>query len=79
MNAGACPNQKCDAFIEYNSINKLPSKCSKCSEQITEKDYQQFKDIMQATRSHLDSLKMSNVACKLDTAHTGQLNFTEHS
>lgn len=67
MNTGACPNKKCDDFIVYDSINGFPIKCSRCSEEITEKHYQQFKEIMQATRAHLDSLKMSNVACKCNS------------
>lgn len=70
MNAGACPNQKCDAFIEFNSINKFPVKCSKCSEEVSENDHQQFKEIMHATRVHLDSLKSSKVACKHENLRT---------
>lgn len=63
MNTGACPNRKCDEFIDFDAIAQFPTKCIKCSEEITGKHHQQFKDIMQATRSHLDALKMSNVAC----------------
>lgn len=74
MNTGACPNKKCDEFIEFSAINSFPTKCIRCTEEITEKHYQQFKDIMQATRSHLDSLKMSNIACKYDLI-SESLNF----
>lgn len=64
MNAGACPNAKCQEFINFDSIKSYPAKCPKCDERITEKDNQCFKDIMQTTRMHLDSMKMSSVACK---------------
>lgn len=75
MNAAACPNQKCDEFIEFDSINGLPTKCNRCNEKITEKHYQQFKEITQATRLHLDSLKMSNVACKQHASIIQKTNF----
>lgn len=65
MNAGACPNPKCSEYIDFDSIKMYPTKCKKCGEEITEKHYQHFKDIMNATRTHLDSLKMSNIACKI--------------
>lgn len=65
MNAGACPNAKCSEYIDFDSIKTYPAKCRKCDEEITENQYQHFKDIMSATRSHLDGMKMSNVACKL--------------
>lgn len=64
MNTGACPNRRCDEFIDFYSNNAFPTKCIRCREEITEKHHQQFKEIMQATRAHLDSLKMSDVACK---------------
>ncbi|XP_031626334.1 histone-lysine N-methyltransferase SMYD3 [Contarinia nasturtii] len=62
MNAGACPNAKCQAFISFDTIKSYPTKCAKCNECISEKDAQRFKDIMQTTRMHLDSMKMSSVA-----------------
>lgn len=64
MNAGACPNKKCNEFIDFDSVNTFPLKCKKCNERISEKHYQHFKEIVNASRIHLDSLKMSNVACK---------------
>lgn len=64
MNTGACPNKKCDEFIDYDSIKEFPTKCNRCNEDITEKHYQNFKEIMQTTRSHLEELKMSDVTCK---------------
>ncbi|XP_055307325.1 histone-lysine N-methyltransferase SMYD3 isoform X1 [Sitodiplosis mosellana] len=62
MNAGACSNAKCNEFIDFESLKKYPTNCKKCDERITAKHYQQFKDVMHATRMHLDSMKMSSVA-----------------
>lgn len=64
MNSGACPNAKCNEFIDFDSIKIFPTKCKKCDEHITEKHNQHYKDIMYATRMHLDTMKMSSVACK---------------
>lgn len=66
MNAGACPNEKCNEYIDFELLKKYPANCMKCDESITLSHYQQFKDIMQATRMHLDSMKMSSVACKMN-------------
>lgn len=65
MNAGACPNfVRCNEFIDFESVKKYPTKCQRCDERITNKHYQQYKDIMLQTRMHLDSMKMASVACK---------------
>lgn len=65
MNAGACLNAKCTEYIDYDSIKIYPTKCQKCNELITKKNYQQFKEILNTTKTHLDSLKSSSVACKI--------------
>lgn len=64
MDAGACPNTKCHESINFESLKNYPTNCKKCDERITVKHYQNFKDIMHATRMHLDSMKMSSIACK---------------
>lgn len=66
MNAGACPNAKCAEFIDFESMTTFPTKCKTCDEVITEKHCQHFKDMMYATRMHLDKMKMSSVACKFN-------------
>lgn len=65
MNAGACPNAKCKEFIDFESKETFPTNCENCNEQITKEHYQHYKDIMHATRMHLDKMKMSSVACEL--------------
>lgn len=64
MNAGACPNAKCNEFIDFQSTKKYPIKCMRCDEVITEEHHQKYMDIMHASRMHLDSMKMSSFACK---------------
>lgn len=64
MNAGACPNAKCSEFIDFDTQKSYPTKCKKCDEPITENHYQHYADIMHATKMHLDTMKMSSVACK---------------
>lgn len=66
MNAGACTNPKCNEYIDIESCKRFPIKCEKCDETITEKHYQLYKDIMHATRMHLDTMQTSSTACKLE-------------
>lgn len=65
MNAGACANKQCNEYIDFDSIGAYPTSCKKCGERITESHHRQFKEIMSATRMHLDKMKMSSVACKI--------------
>lgn len=64
MNAGACPNEKCNEFIDFESIEAYPTNCKRCSERITETHHQHFKEILNMTQMHLDKMKLSSVACK---------------
>lgn len=66
MNAAACSNSKCNEMIHFKENSKLPFNCNKCDHQITEKHYQMYRDVLHATRLHLDKMKMSNIACKLN-------------
>lgn len=63
MSAAACPNSKCTEMIHFKENTKLPFNCSKCDHLITEKHYQMFRDVTNATGMHLDKMKMSNIAC----------------
>lgn len=63
MNAGACPNEKCQEIINYSQMKTFPIKCDNCSEIITEKHSQLYGDIMHVTRIQLDKMKSSSVAC----------------
>lgn len=64
MNAAACPNPKCNEVL--NLQNDETIKCPRCEEAVSEKCRQTFRDVMSATRMHLDKMKMCNVACKFD-------------
>lgn len=75
MNAGACSNAKCTEFIDFDSIKTFASKCRTCDEPITRRNYQRYQDVMSATRHHLDSLKMSDVACKKMLLFENRLNW----
>lgn len=63
MCAAACPNSGCIEMIHFKENTKLPFNCSKCDHLITEKHYQMFRDVTNATGMHLDKMKMSNIAC----------------
>lgn len=65
MKAGACPNAKCMEAVNFESIKAFPTKCNQCGERILEHHNQQFKDVMDATRMHLDNMKTSSIACKI--------------
>lgn len=69
MNAAACLNKKCDAFIDFNTKPEFPMKCNKCDQSITAKHYEAFKDMVSVTREHLDKMKVSSMACKRDYFH----------
>lgn len=64
MNAGACPNEKCNEYIDFKSIEAYPTNCKRCSERITKAHHQHFKEILNMTQMHLDKMKLSSVACK---------------
>lgn len=64
MNAAACPNTKCSQIIHFDANTKLPFTCSNCDHFITEKHYQLYRDVDNATRMHLDNMKLSNIACE---------------
>lgn len=63
MNAAACANKKCTELIDFKTNVKFPLKCKTCDETITEKHYEAYKDMMSVTRTHLDKMKVSSVAC----------------
>lgn len=65
MNAGACPNGKCNAFINFVSFERFPAKCRNCDEIITDKHHQLYQDLMHTTQMHLDKMKLASVACKI--------------
>lgn len=65
MNAGACPNGKCNAFINFDSFERFPAKCQNCEEIITDKHHQLYEDLMHTTQMHLDKMKLAGVACKI--------------
>lgn len=53
-------------MIHFDENTELPFNCSKCDHLITVKHHQMYRDVVNATRMHLDKMKMSNIACKFN-------------
>lgn len=65
MNAAACSNAKCSGLV--NLLNCSPSanvQCAKCSVTIPRSHIESFKEVMAATRMHLDKMKLSSMVCE---------------
>lgn len=58
-NAAACPNSKCN---EYLDLRHLTDACPKCNARITDEYVDRFREVVEFTRMHLD--KMKDIACK---------------
>lgn len=66
MSAAACPNEKCYELIDFNDDTKFPFRCKQCDEQITVRHHLNYLEVMSMTKTHLDTIKMSNIACKIE-------------
>lgn len=65
MNAAACSNAKCSGLV--NLMDCSPSanvQCAKCLVTIPRSHIESFKDVMAATRMHLDKMKFSSMVCE---------------
>lgn len=59
MNAAACPNSKCNEpqYFQSNAI----SECQKCETKIDQEFIKTFNELIECTRTHLNSMK--DIAC----------------
>lgn len=58
-NAAACPNSKCN---EYLDARRSYDVCPKCNVRITDEHFERFFEVVELTKMHLD--KMKDIACK---------------
>lgn len=62
MNAAACPNKKCNAYLNVQSLPCAePFKCEKCHTIITHDFVENFHDTMEFTKTHVENMK--DIAC----------------
>lgn len=63
MNSAACSDPKCNGMVNLTDC-KLSSaiQCPKCSVKIPRSHIETFKDVMTASRMHLDKMKYSSMA-----------------
>lgn len=57
MDAAACPNKNCSAYVDINLNN-----CQRCGTGISPRHRNCFAEAMTLTKSHLDNMK--EIACK---------------
>lgn len=56
MTGAACPDPKCDFYIDVNMV--LPGdKCKKCGEVVTEEFLERYKEVMEFTTTQIESMK----------------------
>ncbi|XP_049821689.1 histone-lysine N-methyltransferase SMYD3 [Aethina tumida] len=66
MTGAACPDPKCDFYIDVNMV--LPGdKCKKCGEVVTEEFLERYKEVMEFTTAQIESMKQFTYldTCKL--------------
>lgn len=59
-NAAACPNSKCNEYLDSLRLNDA---CPKCKTLLTNEQIERFHEVMEFTKMHLD--KMKEISCKL--------------
>lgn len=58
-NAAACPNAKCNEYLDIRRLNDV---CPKCNAAITNEHKDRFSEVIELTQMHLDQMK--DIACK---------------
>lgn len=61
MNAAACPNEKCNEFLNLYA-EPLPTECTKCKAEIGTEHVETFMEIMELTKIHVENMK--DIACE---------------
>lgn len=62
MNAAACPNKKCNAFINFECLEaSTTSSCEKCHTTIQQDFFERFNETVDLTKSHVENMK--DIAC----------------
>lgn len=58
-NAAACPNSRCNEYLDFLRSNDV---CPKCKAVVTNEQVDRFHEVVELTKMHLD--KMKDIACK---------------
>ncbi|XP_060526173.1 histone-lysine N-methyltransferase SMYD3-like isoform X2 [Cylas formicarius] len=61
MYGAACPNPKCNSSI---NMNNNPTQCIKCGTVVTQDFANNFKDVLEFTEMHLDTMKQTTLCLK---------------
>ena len=71
MNAAACPNAKCNEYINVQN-NTKEDECGSCGATITTEHISKYYEIMELTKLHIENMK--DVACKNFFENSYQFN-----